>query len=115
MAVRIQQSPPKGISRIDESAVSGCTYWKLAVQGRTFYTEAADHFGCPIGSHVHGIDLPEKVTGELQGLVATMVELEYIGMEEVPGIPQIEGPFGVAIYAPLPNADFEPDAVLVSG
>ena len=115
VAVRFQPSPPKGIPRIDDSAASGCTYWKLAAGGRTFYTEADDHFGCPIGSHTHGIDLPEQVAGELQGLVGTMVKLEYIRMEEVPGIPQVEGPFGVAVYAPLSDAAFEPHAVLVCG
>ena len=36
-------------------------------------------------------------------------------MEEVAEIPTLKGPFGVAIYAPLADADFEPDAILVSG
>ncbi len=115
VAVKFAPSAPAGVPRIDESAVSGCTYWKLAAEGRTFYTEATDHFGCPIGSHTHGIDLPEEKAKELEGLVGTMVQLQYIAMEEVPGIPQLKGDFGVAIYAPLADADFEPDAVLVSG
>jgi uncharacterized protein (DUF169 family) len=36
-------------------------------------------------------------------------------MEEVPGIPQLEKPFGVVVYAPAATASFEPDVVLVSG
>jgi uncharacterized protein (DUF169 family) len=44
-----------------------------------------------------------------------MVELQYITMEEVAEIPRLKGAFGVAIYAPLAEADFEPDAILVSG
>lgn len=115
VAVKFPGSAPEGVSKIDEPAVSGCTYWKLAAEGQTFYTDAADHYGCPIGSHTHGIDLPEVKAKELEGLVRTMVELKYIAMEEVPQIPQVEGPFGVAIYAPLPEAAFEPDAILVSG
>ena len=115
VAVAFQSSAPDGMSRIDQSAVSGCTYWKLAAEGWTFYTEAADHYGCPVGAHTHGIDLPEETAKELEGLVATMVELQYIAMEEVPGIPQLEGSFGVAIYSPLSDATFTPDAVLVSG
>src|SRR5262249_36292492 len=39
----------------------------------------------------------------------------YIRGEEVPGIPRREGAFGVAVYAPLAQASFEPDVVLVSG
>ena len=31
------------------------------------------------------------------------------------GIPHLEGEFGVAIYAPLSDATFEPDAILVTG
>lgn len=115
VAVKYQDAAPEGVPKIDEAAVSGCTYWKLAADGRTFYTEASDHYGCPVGSHTHGIDLPEEQAKELEGLVGTMVELQYIAMEEVPGIPQLEGEFGVAIYAPLAEAGFEPDAILVSG
>lgn len=115
VAVKFQQSAPNGIPRIDKRAASGCCYWKLAAEGRSFYTEAADHFGCPIGSHTHGIELPDDVGKELEGLVGTMVELEYIAMEEIPQIPTLEGSFGVAIYAPLDDADFDPDAILASG
>ncbi len=115
VAVRFQDSPPDDLPRIDEAAVSGCAYWKLAAEGQSFYTEAADHYGCPIGAHTHGIDLPDETAKELEGVVGTMVELQYISIEEVPEIPQLQGPFGVAIYAPLSDADFEPDVVLVSG
>ena len=115
VAVKFQESAPDGIARIDEPALSGCTYWKLAAEGRTFYTESSDHFGCPIGAHTHGIDLPEAKAKELEGLVGMMVQLQYIAMEEVPGIPQLAGEFGVAIYAPLSDATFEPDAILVTG
>jgi len=101
--------------RVESPAASGCTYWKLAAQGQSFYTEAADHFGCPIGAHTHGIDLPEETAKELEGVIGTMVELQYLDMEEVPGIPQVAGPFGVAVYAPLADADFQPDVVLISG
>ena len=115
VAVKFQRSPPAGVPRIDVAAVSGCTYWKYAAERRTFYTEAADHYGCPIGSHTHGIDLPEDKAQELNGLIGVMVELKYLDMSEVPGIPRRAEPFGVAIYSPLAKATFEPDAVLVHG
>ena len=115
VAVAFQDSAPEGVSRIDATAPSGCTYWKLAADGRTFYTEAADHFGCPIGSYTHGIDLPAEQGQELEGVIGTMVELEYLDPDEVPAIPRREDSFGVVTYAPLANASFEPDVILVSG
>jgi uncharacterized protein (DUF169 family) len=115
IAIAFRESAPDGIARVDSAAASGCTYWKYAAEGRTFYTDASDHYGCPIGSHTHGIDLPEETAKELEGLMGTMVELEYLKMQEVPDIPRREGSFGVAVYAPLSDADFEPDVILVAG
>ena len=115
VAVKFQDTPPAGTPRIDRPALSGCTYWKYAAGGRTFYTEASHHFGCPIGSYTHGIDLPPDEAKELEGLVGTMVQLQYIRMEEVPGIPRRQEPFRVAVYAPLADAKFKPDVVLVAG
>lgn len=115
VAIKFQSSPPADLPRIDATAVSSCGYWKLAAQGRTFYTEAADHYGCPIGAYTHGIELPEDVAAELTGLVDTMLELQYLQSDEVAEIPQLERSFGVAIYAPLSQADFAPDVVVVVG
>jgi len=115
VAIAFRESAPEGVAKIDTAAPSGCTYWKYAAEGRTFYTEASDHYGCPIGAHTHGIDLPAETAQELEGLVGTMVELEYIDMQEVSTMPRRAEPVGVVIYAPLSGADIEPDVVLVSG
>ncbi len=115
VAVKFQDSPPQGIPRIDRAAPSGCTYWKYAAEGRTFYTEAPDHYNCPVGAYTHGVDLPPDKAQELQQLIGTMVEVSYIDPGEVPGIPHREGPLRVVVYAPLAGATFEPDVVLVSG
>ncbi len=115
VAVKFQDHVPLGVSRIDRAAPSGCTYWKYAADGRTFYTEASDHYGCPIGSYTHGIDLPAENAKELEGWVGTMVQLEYLDPSEVPAIPHRSAPFSVVVYAPLAGAGFEPDVILVSG
>ena len=115
IAIAFRDSAPEGMDRIEEAAPAGCSYWKYAAQGRTFYTEASDHFGCPIGSYTHGIDLPEETAEELEGLLGTMVELQYISREEVPDIPRRGEPFGVALYSPLASAAFEPGAILILG
>src|SRR5271156_1275134 len=115
VAVAFSAAPPAGLARGESPAASGCTYWKLAADGRSFYTNAEDHFGCPVGAHTHNVTLTPEKQKELQGMVGTMVQLEYIRMEEVPQIPQRHKPFGVASYAPLDAASFAPDAVLVRG
>ena len=115
IAVAFQASAPAGLRQIEAAGPSGCTYWKLAAEGKIFYTEATDHYNCPIGSFTHGIDLPAAKAQELEGLVGTMIGLEYIRQEEIPTIPRRDAPFGVALYAPLSEAPFDADVVLVRG
>jgi uncharacterized protein (DUF169 family) len=115
VALAFLATPPAGIPRVDAAGPSGCTYWKYAAEGRTFYTEAADHYNCPIGAYTHGVDLPPERAPELQGVLGTMFQLGYLRPDEIPGVPRREGRFGVAVYAPLAKAPFEPDVVLVRG
>jgi uncharacterized protein (DUF169 family) len=115
VAVTYRPSAPAGIPRVGTAGPSGCSYWKQAAEGQVFYTEATDHFNCPVGSYTHNIDLPPEKAQELQGLVETMVGLEYLRLEEVPQIPRRSEAFGVAIYAPLAAAPVEPDVVVVRG
>lgn len=115
VAITFRPTPPPGVSRIDSPEASGCTYWKLASDGRVFYTEAADHYNCPIGAYIHGIELPAERQGELQGLIGTMLELEYLREAEIANIPRRAEPFGVAIYSPWALAPCDADVVLVRG
>jgi uncharacterized protein (DUF169 family) len=115
VAIAFRDSAPANMTRIASPAPAGCGYWKLATEGYVFYTEAQDHYTCPVGAHTHGVKLPPNVAEELNGLVHTMVGMQYITMEEIPAIPRRHRPFGVALYAPLPDAPFEPDVVLVRG
>ena len=48
-------------------------------------------------------------------MVGTMIGLEYIRQEEIPTIPRRDAPFRVALYAPLAEAPFNVDVVLVRG
>jgi uncharacterized protein (DUF169 family) len=115
VAVAFRPAPPDNIPRVESAGPSGCTYWKRAAGGRTFYTTAADHYNCPIGAYTHGIDLPPERGKELAEVLGTMFGLEYIREEEIPGIPRRQGAFGVAVYSPLAEAPLEPDVVLVWG
>ena len=51
---------------------------------QAFYTEASDHYNCPIGAYTHGVDLPPAQTKELQGVVGTMVQLGYLRRKKCP-------------------------------
>lgn len=115
VAVTFTSAAPAGVPRVAKTGPAGCAYWKQAAEGAVFYTEAADHFNCPVGSHTHGVGLPPERAKELEGVVGTMVGLQYIRMEEVGALPRRTEPFKVAVYAPLAEAPVPPDVVLVRG
>ena len=115
VALAFRDTSPADVPRVATAGPSGCTYWKRAADGETFSTEAPDHYGCPIGSYTHGVDLPPDQHKELEGVVGKMLELGYLRVDEIPGIPRRQGTFGVAVYAPLAQAPFAPDVVLVRG
>ena len=115
LAITFRDAPPEGVPRIESVAPAGCSYWKVAVDGHVFYTEAADHYNCPVGAHTHGIELPAGRREELNGLMGMMLELKYVQEEEIATIPRRAGTFGVAVYAPWSLSPCEPDAVIVQG
>jgi uncharacterized protein (DUF169 family) len=115
VAITFRASAPANIPHVARAGAAGCSYWKKAAEGHTFYTEAADHYNCPIGAYTHNVDLPAAQMQQLQGVVTTMVTLGYIRSEEVPGIPRRQEPFGVAIYEPLAQVADTPDVVLIRG
>ncbi len=115
VAVTFHDTQPDGVSRVEKAEASGCTYWRRAAEGKTFYTEASDHYNCPIGCYTHNVVLPDAQMKELENTLELMGELGYITMEEVPGIPRREPPFKSAIYSPLADAPGTPDVVIISG
>jgi uncharacterized protein (DUF169 family) len=115
VAIAFRASSPAGIQRVHTSGPSSCSYWKLAAEGEIFYTESSDHLGCTIGAYTHGVEMPPGKVKELENIVGEMVKLQYIRMEEVPDIPRREDRFRVALYAPLAEAPFDPDVVVLRG
>ena len=115
VAIAFRATAPLGMRRIESPAAAGCAYWRLAAEGDVFYTEARDHYSCPVGAHTHGVELPPDVAEALNGLVQTMVGMQYISIDEMGSIPRLPGTFGVAMYAPLEEAPFDPDIVIVRG
>jgi len=115
VAVSFTAAAPAGVPRVARSGPAGCAYWKQAAEGAVFFTEAADHYNCPVGSYTHGVGLPPERAKELEGVVGTMISLQYIRPDEVAALPRRTEPFRVAVYAPLAQAPVSPDVVLVRG
>ena len=115
VALAFRPSPPAGVPRVSAPMPAGCAYWKAASEGHTFYTDAADHFGCPVGAHTHGVPLTPEKSQELGSLIETMLGLDDVQAEELPELPHRSEPFGVLVYGPLDEAEFDPDVVIVRG
>jgi uncharacterized protein (DUF169 family) len=115
VAVAYRDDVPEGLEPFTGTVPSGCTFWRLAAEGRAFYTTPEDHYNCPIGSYTHAIDLPASRSGELEQTLSLMAGLGYVRMEEVPAIPRLPRTPRVTCYAPLAQATFSPDLVIFSG
>jgi uncharacterized protein (DUF169 family) len=115
IAITFRTSPPDDVERFTGSQPSGCSFWRLAADGRVFYTVPSDHYNCPVGSYTHHIPLPEARQPELAQVLSLMTEIGYIRMEEVPGIPRLTATPAAVVYAPLGQTPVDPDVVLLSG
>jgi uncharacterized protein (DUF169 family) len=113
VAVLFTAEPLTGVSRIDNAALAGCAYWKMAAAGQVFYTNASDHLGCAIGAHTIGAELGPQQKAELEQMLAMMTSVQYITMQEVPSIPVRKGKLNCVTYAPLAKAPAPPDLVLI--
>lgn len=112
VGVAFLEAPPPDVEKFAGTAPSGCSFWRLAAAGRSFYTLPHDHFNCAVGAHTHNIALPsgrEKETGQT---LQMMFGLGYLKPEEVEGIPRLPKTPPVVAYAPLGQLSFAPDVVL---
>ncbi|HUE03251.1 MAG TPA: DUF169 domain-containing protein [Bryobacteraceae bacterium] len=115
VAVAFLMAPPAGIAKFEGVMPSGCSFWRLAADGRTFYTIPGDHYNCPVGSYTHNIALPPDRAPELEQTLSLMATLGYVKMEEVPGIPRLPEEPGAILYAPLGDTPVDPDVVIFAG
>jgi uncharacterized protein (DUF169 family) len=115
VAIAFRDTPPPGVKQFSGAEPSGCSFWRLAMEGRTFYTVPADHYNCPVGAHTHNIPLPSERAGELPQVLEVMTGLGYLKMDEVPGIARLPKTPGAIVYAPLGDTPVEPDVVLFIG
>jgi uncharacterized protein (DUF169 family) len=114
VAIAFLDAPPAGVPAYRGSQPSGCSFWRLAAEGRAFYTVPGDHYNCAIGSYTHQIALPPERAPELDQTLAFMTGLGYVRMEEVPAIPRLPRSPTAVMYAPLGDTPLAPDVVLIA-
>jgi uncharacterized protein (DUF169 family) len=112
VAVTFLDEAPAGISKFSGAEPAGCSFWRLASAGRTFYTVPADHFNCAVGAYTHNIPLPPDRVQETENTLGMMFNLGYVRPEEVPGIPRLSKEPAAVVYAPLSETPVSPSAVL---
>lgn len=115
VAVIIADNPPAGLGEFSGEVPSGCTFWDLAAKGQSFYTKPNHHYNCAVGCHTHNILLPPERESELMATVGFMVDIGYIKMEEVPGIPRLPKTPKYIAYTPLADVKTTPDVVILCG
>src|SRR6187549_466290 len=115
VAFAFRDTPPEGVLPLSGTQPSGCSFWRLAADGQVFYTVPSDHFNCSVGCYTHNIALPPEREADLTGTLGLMVDIGYIKLDEVPGVPRLPKTPAVTIYAPLSQTPVAPDAVVVAG
>ena len=112
VAVAFRDTPPARVPKFAGKEPSGCSFWRIASGGMTFYTIPSDHENCALGGHTHNFPQPSEHTGEYQKALSLMASNGYIKMEEILAIPHIKQTPNVIVYSPLGDTPIEPDLVV---
>jgi uncharacterized protein (DUF169 family) len=112
VAITFLDAEPAGVSKFSGTEPAGCSFWRLAAAGRTFYTVPADHFNCAVGAYTHNVQLPPERVQETEATLGMMFNLGYVHPEEVPGIPRLPKEPAAIVFAPLGDAPVAPSVVL---
>jgi uncharacterized protein (DUF169 family) len=115
VAVTFRETAPAGVVKFTGVEPSSCSFWRLAAEGRTFYTVPADHYNCPVGAYTNNIALPEDRARELDQTLQLMTGIGYIQMKDIPDIFRFPGMPLIIIYAPLAGTPVDPDVILFAG
>jgi uncharacterized protein (DUF169 family) len=112
VAVAFLDAAPAGVEKFYGTEPSGCSFWRLAAEGRVFYTVPENHFNCAVGAHTHNITLSPEREKESEQTLKMMFDLGYVKPEEVPQIPRLSKVPVAIVYSPLGEVPVAPDAVL---
>jgi uncharacterized protein (DUF169 family) len=115
VAVTFLDGEPAGVLKFSGTEPAGCSFWRLAAAGSTFYTVPADHFSCAVGAYTHNIQLPPDRVHETETTLGMMFNLGYVRPEEVQGIPRLPKEPKAVVFAPLGDTPVSPSVVLFAG
>ena len=51
VAVSFRDREPADVKKFEGTEPSGCSFWRLAAEGKTFYTVPENHYNCAVGVH----------------------------------------------------------------
>ena len=112
VAVTFLDAAPTSATKFAGTEPSGCSFWRLAAEGRTFYTVPENHFNCAVGAYTHNIALSPEREKETEQTLKMMFDLGYVKPEEVPQIPRLAKSPKAILYSPLGEVSATPDVVL---
>jgi uncharacterized protein (DUF169 family) len=112
VAVTFLDAVPAHVAQFSGTEPSGCSFWRLAAEGRVFYTVPQNHFNCAVGAYTHNIALSPEREKETEQTLKMMFDLGYVKPEEVPQIPRLAKSPAAILYAPLGETPVAPDVVL---
>jgi uncharacterized protein (DUF169 family) len=106
---------PAGVEQWSGGAVpAGCSFWREAWEGRTFYTVPADHYNCAVGAYTHNIPQPAERETALGDTIGFMIASGYLQMAEVPMIPVLPRTPRYVAYGPAEERRFRADVVVIA-
>ena len=114
VAVTFLEAAPANVEKFSGTEPSGCSFWRLAADGRVFYTVPENHFNCAVGAYTHNIPLSAERERETEQTLKMMFDLGYVKPEEVPQIPRLGKAPAAILYSPLGEAPVAPDVVLLA-
>jgi uncharacterized protein (DUF169 family) len=114
VAVTFLEAAPANVEKFSGTEPSGCSFWRLAAEGRVFYTVPENHFNCAVGAYTHNIVLSAEREKETEQTLKWMFDLGYVKPEEVPQIPRLGKAPAAILYSPLGEAPVAPDVVLLA-
>lgn len=112
VAVTFLQEIPKYAEPFQGTQPSGCSFWRLASSGRTFYTTPENHFNCAVGAYTHNITLSPEREKETEQTLKMMFNLGYVKPQEVSQIPRLAQAPKAILYSALGASTAVPDVVL---
>ena len=75
VAVGFLDAAPAELEKFEGSEPSGCSFWRLAAAGKSFYTVPENHSNCAVGAYTHNIPLSSAREKETEQTLQMMLIL----------------------------------------